>query len=102
MSIERGPVDSPQTSRGSKQFNGALLEIVKCMMLQFQVPQSMWHKAVCHASTLLNVLPHSLINWVSPTLVLVKHNTLIEPDRTKLPLVHFGAPVVGGSLTEIT
>jgi hypothetical protein len=92
--IERGPADSPQTNGVSERFNGVLLEKVRFMMLQSQVPQSMWHKAVCHAYTLLNVLPHSSINWASPISVLVKHNTLIKPDQTNMPLIPFGACVV--------
>jgi hypothetical protein len=101
VSVERGPADSPQTNGVSERFNGVLLEKVKCMLLQSQVPQSMWHKAVSHASTLLNVLPHLSINWVSPTSVLVKQNSLIEPDRTNMPLVPFGAWVVAHRLESL-
>jgi transposase InsO family protein len=54
---ERGPADSPQTNGIAKRFNGVLLEKIKCMLLQSQVPQSMWHEAALHAFSLLNVLP---------------------------------------------
>ena len=94
VSIERGPANSPQTNGIVERFNGILLDKIKCMMLQSQVPLSMWHEAVCHASTILNVLPHASLNWISPTSVLAKHNLLLEPDRTTSPLIPFGAKVV--------
>lgn len=94
ISMERGPANSPQTNGVAERFNGVLLEKMRCMLLQSQVPQSMWHEAASHASTLLNVLPHSSINWVSPTSALTKSNALIEPDRTTMPLIPFGAKVV--------
>jgi hypothetical protein len=92
--IERGPADSPQLNGVAERFNGVLLEKIKCMLLQSQIPQSMWHEAELHASTLLNVLPHSLLNWLLPTLVLVKNDMLIEPDQTQMPLIQFGARVI--------
>ncbi|KAI7941321.1 hypothetical protein MJO29_013395 [Puccinia striiformis f. sp. tritici] len=94
ISIERGPANSPQTNGVAERFNGVILEKIKCMLLQSKIPQSMWHEAACHASTILNILPHSSLNWMSPTSVLVKHNSLIEPDRTGMPLIPFGARVV--------
>jgi hypothetical protein len=94
VSIERGPADSPQTNGVAERFNGVLLEKIKCMLLQSQVPQSLWHEAACHASDILNVLPHSSLNWQSPSLILVKAHSLIEPDRTSMPLVPFGARVI--------
>jgi hypothetical protein len=94
ISIERGPADSPQSNGIAERFNGVLLEKIKCMLLQSQIPQSMWHEAALHASTLLNVLPHSSLNRSSPTSVLVKNNMLIEPYRTQMPLIPFGARVV--------
>ncbi|PLW53395.1 hypothetical protein PCANC_06080 [Puccinia coronata f. sp. avenae] len=94
VSIERGPADSPQTNGVAERFNGVLLEKIKCMLLQSKVPQSLWHEAACHASDILNVLPHSSLNWQSPSSILVKAHSLIEPDRTSMPLVPFGARVI--------
>jgi hypothetical protein len=36
------------------------------MLLQSQVPQSMWHEAALHAFSLLNVLPlwELLLGWI--------------------------------------
>jgi len=94
VSIERGPADSPQTNGVAERFNGVLLDKIKCMLLQSQIPLNMWHEAALHASTVINILPHASLNWVSPTSILVKHNMLLEPDRTTVPLIPFGARVV--------
>ncbi|KAI7939687.1 hypothetical protein MJO29_014423 [Puccinia striiformis f. sp. tritici] len=94
ISIEQGPADSPQTNGVAERFNGVILKKIKCMLLQSKIPQSMWHEAACHASAILNILPHLLLNWHSPTSVLVKQNSSIKPDRTGMPLIPFGARVV--------
>ncbi|POV95691.1 hypothetical protein PSHT_15527 [Puccinia striiformis] len=87
ISIEQGPADSPQTNGVAERFNGVILKKIKCMLLQSKIPQSMWHEAACHASAILNILPHLLLNWHSPTSVLVKQNSSIKPDCTGMPLI---------------
>ena len=78
ISLEQGPANSPQTNGLAKRFNQAILVKMRCMLAQSSVPLKYLDKAAQFASTLINMLPSSLLGWKSPISVLHEVDSMIE------------------------
>ncbi|MBW0475788.1 hypothetical protein O181_015503 [Austropuccinia psidii MF-1] len=89
ISLERGPPESPQTNGVAERFNQTLLSKVRCLHGQLNIPILFWDEAALHASLLLNMLPHKNLKMESPTTVLKRKHSLIEPKINFHRLVPF-------------
>jgi hypothetical protein len=88
--LEQGQANSPQTNGLAKQFNQTILVKIRFMLEQSSVPLNYWDKAAQFASTLINMLPTSLLDWKSLLLVLGDVDSLMEQVRGVHTLLPFG------------
>jgi hypothetical protein len=91
--LEQGPANSPQKNGLAEQFNQTIIVKMRCRLAELAVPLNYWDKAAWFASTLINMLPLSSLNWRSPNLVLCNSNKLIEQVRKVQTLLPFGLKV---------
>ncbi|MBW0540065.1 hypothetical protein O181_079780 [Austropuccinia psidii MF-1] len=94
ISLERGPPHSPQTNGVAKRFNQTLLNKVRCLLAQSNIPITYWDEASKHASLLLNLLPHQYLKMKSLNEVLSELSSLIQPTISYHRLLPFGIKVV--------
>ncbi|MBW0500630.1 hypothetical protein O181_040345 [Austropuccinia psidii MF-1] len=88
--FEQGPPDSPQTNGVAERFNRSLLSKIRCLLAQSNIPITYWDQAALHASLLLNHTPHKFLNLDTPSQILDKHTSLIEPKLNLQKLLPFG------------
>ncbi|MBW0500632.1 hypothetical protein O181_040347 [Austropuccinia psidii MF-1] len=88
--FEQGPPDSPQTNGVAERFNRSLLSKIRCLLDQSNIPITYCDQAALHASLLLNHTPHKFLNLDTPSQILDKHTSLIEPKLNLQELLPFG------------
>ncbi|MBW0535459.1 hypothetical protein O181_075174 [Austropuccinia psidii MF-1] len=91
---ECGPPHSPQTNGVAERFNQTLLNKVRCLLAQSNIPITYWDEASKHASLLLNLLPHQYLKMKSPNEVLSELSSTIQPTISYHRILPFGIKIV--------
>ena len=74
-------VDTHSQNGDVERKNRHLLETCRALLFQIHVPKHFWANAVSIACFLINQMPYSVLNWVTPFQILFPHKSLfpIEP-----------------------
>ena len=74
-------VDTPSQNGVVERKNRHLLETARTLLFQLHVPKHFWTDNVSTACFLINRMPSSVLNWVTPFQTLFPHKSLfpIEP-----------------------
>ena len=74
-------VDTPSQNGVVERKNRHLLEIARALLFQMHLPKYFWVDAVSTTCFLINRMPSSILNWVTPFQTLFPHKSLfpIEP-----------------------
>ena len=78
---ETSCVDTPHQNGVAETKNRHLLKTARTLLFQIHVPKHFWADVVSIACFLINRMPSSVLNWVTPFQTLFPHKSLfpIEP-----------------------